>query len=66
MTAREMAAALLEIDNLNAWLEDSSDLAIEIAAAARRNDNEAAWLQRCIMDNDARSLRRAAKSILTT
>jgi hypothetical protein len=65
MTTQELARDVLAIDDLNAWLADTSDLAEAIYAASRADEGGegAAWMQRCIQDNDARSLRLAASML---
>lgn len=58
---RKMARYILSIDDLGAWLGDESGRNADIIMAMRNGDESAKHMFRCVMDNDARALRRAAK-----
>jgi len=65
MTTQELARDVLAIDDLSAWLAGTSDLSRAIYAASREDETGegAAWMQRCIADSDAASLRLAARAL---
>lgn len=64
--ARALARAILAIEDLKAWLGgDASGLSLAIYRASKTDatGEGAAWLQRCIEDNDVSSLRLAARTL---
>lgn len=61
MTTNQIARYVLNVEDLIAWLKDESGKDAEVIMAMRNGDDAAKHMFRCVMDNDARALRRAAE-----